>query len=258
MFNSKKQNDEIWYKDINVLFRKDRLIEFFPVSQQTLEERINSIMRLSLYVSVVLSFYHKQGKYMWMFIIMGVFTYIVHSRRPETPSSIKVQKNPALFNNSYLASSNAVDGALAGNAADVIGAADVVGAGAGGCTLPTIDNPFMNTTMKDYLNTDTNGTIKDRPVACNLNEPDVKKQADDYFNNNLYMDVDDVFGKMNSQRQFYTMPSTTIPNKQDEFAKWLYKSPQTCKENQDFCLKYEDLRQNRPVYFDETTNPVNN
>ena len=69
-------------------------------------------------------------------------------------------------------------------------------------------------------------------------------------------DVNDVFGKMNSQRQFYTMPSTTIPNAQDDFAKWLYLNPKTCKEDQDFCLKYEDIRAKRPVMYNPNQNPV--
>ncbi len=62
---------------------------------------------------------------------------------------------------------------------------------------------------------------------------------------------------MNSQRQFFTMPWTTIPNAQNEFAKWLYLNPKTCKEDQDYCLKYEDIRAKRPVVYDETKNPVN-
>ena len=38
--------------------------------------------------------------------------------------------------------------------------------------------------------------------------------------------LSDVFGKRNSQRQFYTMPNTEVPNSQDEFAKWLYGKPE--------------------------------
>ena len=74
---------------------------------------------------------------------------------------------------------------------------------------------------------------------------------------NLFKDVNDVFGKMNSQRQFYTMPNTKIPNAQDDFAKWLYANPKTCKEDQEFCLRYEDIRAKRPVFVDPTQNPVN-
>jgi hypothetical protein len=55
---------------------------------------------------------------------------------------------------------------------------------------------------------------------------------------------------MNSQRNYFTMPWTTIPNDQEKFANWLYKNPDTCKENQDACIgqNYEDLRSNRFVF----------
>jgi len=43
------------------------------------------------------------------------------------------------------------------------------------------------------------------------------------------------------------MPSTTVVNDQEGFAKWLYNSPQTCKENSEYCLRYEDIRAKRPV-----------
>ena len=50
------------------------------------------------------------------------------------------------------------------------------------------------------------------------------------FNKNLYRDLTDVYGKNNSQRQFYTTPITTVPNDQNSFANWLYRSEKTCKE----------------------------
>jgi len=46
-----------------------------------------------------------------------------------------------------------------------------------------------------------------------------------------------------SKRQFYRTPSTTIPNDQTGFAKWLYQVPgKTCKEDSSSCLRYEDIR----------------
>jgi hypothetical protein len=52
------------------------------------------------------------------------------------------------------------------------------------------------------------------------------------------------------------MPWTTIPNKQDEFARWLYLSPKTCKEDQDYCLRYEDIRTKRFIMPNPERNPV--
>tara|TARA_Y100000389_G_C17271298_1_gene418108 strand:+ start:104 stop:652 length:549 start_codon:yes stop_codon:yes gene_type:complete len=88
------------------------------------------------------------------------------------------------------------------------------------CQNPDNNNPFMNILPVDD---------RDRLEACKYNE-ETKEKIDNNFNTNLYLDLNDIYGKNNSQRQFYTMPSTTIPNKQHDFAEWLYNSPNTCKE----------------------------
>ena len=46
----------------------------------------------------------------------------------------------------------------------------------------------------------------------------------------MYRDVKDIFGKNNSQRQFYTVPGNQVPNDQGAFAQWCYGMPKTCKE----------------------------
>ena len=63
----------------------------------------------------------------------------------------------------------------------------------------------------------------------------VKKAIEKNFNKNLYHDIEDVFSRNHSQRQFYTVPSTGVPNDQEEFAKWLYRKEPTCKENKETC-----------------------
>ena len=89
------------------------------------------------------------------------------------------------------------------------------------CQLPTKNNPFMNTLLTDSPK---------RKRNCNINNKTIKKMINKNFKENLFNDIEDVFNRKNSQRQFYTMPSTTIPNNQDTFQKWLYKTPNTCKE----------------------------
>jgi len=101
------------------------------------------------------------------------------------------------------------------------------------CRPPTVDNPFMNSLVDDFNN--------DAPVACNADEEDINKEMKLKFNEDMYRDIEDVFDKKNSQRQFYTI-AHNIPNDQEGFARWCYKFPTTCKTDQDRCLRYEDLR----------------
>ena len=66
------------------------------------------------------------------------------------------------------------------------------------------------------------------------------------FNHNLFRDVDELWERANSQRQFYTIPNTAIPNNQKEFANWLYRSPGgNCKTDQGRCGRFLRLRWDR-------------
>jgi hypothetical protein len=104
------------------------------------------------------------------------------------------------------------------------------------CRRPTTENPFMNPSSIEY------GT--EAPVACNADDESIKESIRVNFNHQLFRDVDEVFERENSQRQFYTMPNTQVPNQQSNFADWLYKVPTSdiCKEDQTACLRYDDIR----------------
>lgn len=105
------------------------------------------------------------------------------------------------------------------------------------CRRPTADNPLMNTPAIDYGN-------QDIPVACNANDDEIKDEIVTSFNKDLFRDIDELFDKENSQRQFYTVPNTAVPNNQRAFAESLYKLPTEtiCKEDQNACYRWEDLR----------------
>ena len=89
------------------------------------------------------------------------------------------------------------------------------------CQKPTLNNPFMNVLPIDE---------RTREPACEYTDK-MKTKIEDAFSANLYEDTNDIYGRNNSQRQFYTMPSTQMPNRQDEFKSWLYKKGPTLKEN---------------------------
>ena len=94
------------------------------------------------------------------------------------------------------------------------------------CVKPTIDNPFMNPTIVDIT-----GNINKDKKGCDIDNMRISNDIDKYFSQNVYKDVNDIYDRNYSMRQFYTMPSTTIPNDQESFSKWLYMRRRTCKEN---------------------------
>lgn len=92
-------------------------------------------------------------------------------------------------------------------------------------TKPTARNPFMNVLL-DEITYNPN-----RPVADPILHPMNQVVLDDYFRVQWNSDPTDVFGKTQGQRQFYTMPSSSIPNDQGSYQNWLYLIPgKTCKE----------------------------
>jgi len=94
------------------------------------------------------------------------------------------------------------------------------------CVKPSIDNPFMNPSIVDYKN--KNNNIK----ACSYITNDiVQENVNNFFKDNVFKDINDIYEKNFSARQFYTVPATTIPNDRESYEKWLYSRPKTCKEN---------------------------
>ena len=102
----------------------------------------------------------------------------------------------------------------------------------GGHTLPSPANPFMNVLVHEVKYNPTRGSAA--AVDC----PVVKDTLENYYRVQWWADPTDVFGKSQGQRQFYTMPSTSIPSDRQSFQDWLYLIPgKTCKEGgRDACV----------------------
>lgn len=99
-------------------------------------------------------------------------------------------------------------------------------------TLPTARNPFMNVLLDEIQYNPT------RPAADDVSSYQNAKALDDFFRTEWFNDPTDVFGRNQGQRQFYTMPSTSVPNDQGSYQNWLYLIPgKTCKEGgRDACV----------------------
>jgi len=99
-------------------------------------------------------------------------------------------------------------------------------------TNPSAKNPFMNVLL-DELQYNPN-----RPAAAPIGSPLVNVTLTDFFKVQWTSDPTDVFGRSQSQRQFYTTPNTSVPNDQGSYANWLYFIPgKSCKEGgKDQCV----------------------
>lgn len=194
--------DPFWKDDITILLDKYRLVEFVPTSDMTINEKLNALTRLVLYLGILLTLVYKRSDPIYIPLIGCAIIYLVHQHYPGTDQE-------------------------------------------GGCDdtdvehvqLPTKDNPFMNVLLTDYVDN------PQRKPAGDIDIPDVQQQIEKNFGHGLYKDIDNIWDKNNSQRQYYTNPSTTIPNDRDSFMKWCWSTPYTCKDgNLTRCMRYEDVR----------------
>lgn len=207
--------EKIYYEDIRNFINKDNYSIFFPSKDYTFEAQLNSILRLTIYFSI-LTFLIKHDSSIFMCIIfVGIFIYFIY----ETDTKNKQIETFHLKKKNCKIDSKSQEI----------------------CQYPTKDNPFMNVLMSDYsLNPSRN-------KACDISDNNIKEEIRMNFNNNLYRSVSDIFEKEASDRQFISNPSTTIPNNRYEFAKWLYDKPLSCKENNGYqCYNniYNNIVQN--------------
>ena len=190
--------EKIWYRDPLNLINSNNYDKFFPNISMTFAEQLNALVRLSIYFAVVVFVFRHNANIFLAPIFVCVFTYFLYMVDEQNKQKDKFQmmeKNRRI---------NKKDGSI--------------------CVAPSKHNPFMNVLMSEYAED------PERPKACDITDRDVSKVSKDHFESNLYRDVDDIFHKKASDRQFYTTASTTIPNDAVAFAKWCYGGGPTCKE----------------------------
>jgi hypothetical protein len=214
-------NDIFWLNDYKILFYNQRLTDFFPTIHMTLIEKLNAIFRLSIYLSIILYIFTSNYLYLYIMIIVGLFTIFIFYNQKD---------NLELYFNS---DPNDPDNSIIKTDMDKLK----------NNIKPTTENPFMN------INLITDNKEKEE-APPSWNNENLQKDIENKFGYNLYRDVGDLYGKSNSQREYYTMPSTTIPNNQTSFAKWCYSVGPTCKEKSIYCTP----EMNQVPYID-TTNP---
>lgn len=220
---SKIKYDDVWFKNIYVLARPDRLVEFFPNKEQTLEERMNAVTRLGLYSSILLAVYKRQWKHILWIPVVLLLTYAIYKNYKKEKFNEETVQKP-----------------LKSAMKKVI---------------PTVNNPFMNVTMEDY----TENPNREAALTYYQDNQDAEKirnSVEEKFNFNLYQSLDDVYSKNNSQRQFYTTPNTQIPSDQEKYLEFLYGNIKSCKTNGENCRIPEDnLRRNPQIFPNQNENP---
>lgn len=197
---------EIWYQNLAAFFSYENIPKFFPHRNLTSVQELNALFRFGLYASILLFLYNGNIQVFMIPIIIGLFTYITYNNIKNDPTLLK----ESFYNNFINKNKQKIKKMINIETRP-----------------PTINNPFMNPNL----------ITEKKPDAQNENvfSSHTKEKIDKYYNKNTYNDVGDIYEKNNGNHSFYTIPSTTIPNKQDEFAYFLYGNMKSCKDNQLEC-----------------------
>ena len=187
---------KFWLNDFTILFKKNKLLEIWPYKNMSYESQLNAITRFIILVSLL--GYVLMGNYIIVLFGIILILSIIVIYKFHKKAKIETMKN---------------------NIAPSCG------------DFKDVNNPLDNVLMTDY--------------KYNVNKPEVKKnygsneeelinQKVKQFimsNNRDNKDIHKTFENLGnelefekSMRQFYINPSTTIPNSQDDFLKYCYKS----------------------------------
>jgi len=215
-----------WGNNPNVLFSPEFILELFPVSSMTYEQKMNAVTRLV--IILVLVFYLMLKT--WRVIIIGALT--LGSIWLLEYTQTKQQKKHVSF-------SDEQEGFKSSAAEDYVKThllpTNIFGES-------TDSNPLQNVLITDY---DAPSSKKPAPAAyLPISQKQImdhtKKMIDDInpeqpkISEKLFRSLDDNLAFEQSMRPFYSNPSTTIPNDQGAFSDFCYSSMVSCKEGNPF------------------------
>ena len=191
-----------WYNQPSILYEKNYIFEFFPVKEYDIVRKLNAIQRFTIYYALLMYFYNKNTNIFAVPLVTCFITYLMwkHNSDVKTDSFMTDLRN---------------------NSPNLVTLQDHNI----GCTLPNKDNPFMNTPFYDVA------ADKELPKSCtSYDNKGIQRKIEKEFDKGLYRNYTDIFGKENSQRQFFSVPGRQGIPDQSSFAHWLYRTPDTCKE----------------------------
>lgn len=190
-------SEQIWYLDLTHFLTSKNFYQMLPTQEMSLEQKLNALLRFFLYLSIVLSLVMVNAKYLFIGIIAAIVSYIVYQfEQRDRSTAEKFLEDKTL---------DIVDNKL--------------------CTRTTIDNPFMNPSIVDIKYN------PERPAACNIES--VKDRVEANFKKRVFKDVNDIWGKDFSAREFYTTPQQLFLTTKKDLQNGFTENPQLAKKVMD-------------------------
>lgn len=116
-------------------------------------------------------------------------------------------------------------------------------------TAPAPKNPFMNVMLTEYTDNPMRAsamTSTDPAVETKINNNAFNQNV--YNDSRIFKDLGENIDFEQSMRQFYTTPSTTIPNAQEDFANFCYGNMPSCKEGHSLQCEKNNTKNRKVIY----------
>tara|TARA_Y100000389_G_scaffold44579_2_gene39285 strand:- start:419 stop:1042 length:624 start_codon:yes stop_codon:yes gene_type:complete len=199
--------NSFWLNNPKVLLNNRYIQEIWPQKDYSFERKLNAITRIVIALSGLGYLFTKSIKILISLIVTLIVLVIIYkSKKPKKLEPFNVE--------------GVSDSALIMPELN---------------TMPTDKNPFMNVLVNEYAEN------PERKKAAPLFNKNIENKVKDIMikkNPQLYKNLGDNLALQHSLRNFHSMPNTTIPNAQKEFALFCYGGMKSCKDGDDFeCLK---------------------
>jgi hypothetical protein len=226
-----------WSNEPSILFNKDYILQLWPSSTMSYEEKLNSITRLVILMTILGYIFTFSIRFILIGFATLIIIFVLYNSRKQ-----KLSKDM-----------------LDGSSKEGFSGIDIKN------QESTIINPE---TLKTYLKSEFTPVSKKNPLGnvllTEITDDPNRKSAPPSFNTEVYEDINNttkrmvqnlnpgikntnkqLFGDLGeqfefdqSQWSFYSMPNTKIPNDQGAFANYLYGDMPSCRDGDAFaCIK---------------------
>jgi len=196
--------ETVWFDDPLVLFKTNKIAQFWPTMSQSPAERINASTRFIVYTSCIIYLIKRDVRVFVLALMVLAAMYF-------------------LFKGGLVKASGYRTGEYPGQAYKQA------------CQMPSFDNPMANVLLSDY------DTQPNRPPACEYGsvKPWVQRALDDTipYDCGRSRCADPNVQRKAAGRQWVSLPPTTIPGDQTGFAEWCYgaKFAPLCRDDPSMC-----------------------
>ena len=209
-----------WFNDPTILFKKNNILQLWPLENMNTEQKVNAITRLVIILTFLGYIYTRSIKIIitgFVTLVAVIVLYKVLLNKSKTQANNKAKnKIKETFQNLHLNNSDNFNETH---------------------TTPTQTNPSMNVLLPEIQDDPTRSEAApafNKNIEADINDNTktfIKKQFNDpNIDSKLFNDLGDNLQFDQSMRSWYATPSTTVPNDQKSFAEFCYGDMSSHKE----------------------------